>query len=145
MGVVDNFKRRWHAAAERRRRGRWYFVCYLAALVCLGLGAFDVRFYLIGLLAILYAAFGMIYSDPTSPKSRGAWYFFMLFGVAMFLVLTVVNFAHKPGLEVFDVVTLVILTHIAYSQLALLLRARRQYFDVRVKHDVVATNREYLR
>jgi hypothetical protein len=145
MGVVENFKRRWSAAAQRRRRARWYLICYFANIVCMGLGVIDIRFFLVGFLGMPYAVLGVLYSDPTSPKSRGAWYFYMFFGIALFIVLLVINFMDKPGLEIADAVLLAVLTHIAFSQLHLLLKARRQYFVASESRELASMNQDYLR
>ena len=96
----------------------------------MGFGLIDVRFFLVGLLAMPYALFGMIYSDPKSPKSEGAWFFYLFFGIALFLVLSAFNVMDKKGFETADLIMLAVLTHIAFSQVRLLLRARRQYFGV---------------
>jgi hypothetical protein len=144
MGLGENFKRRWRAAAETRRQARWYIASYFAALICMGLGAFDGRFFLVGLLGIPYAAFGMIYSDPSSPKSYGAWYFYLFFSISLFLLLLAISLSDKQGFTAADLVTVTLLTHIAYSQLRLLFKARKQYFVPVEIHDIRTTNRDYL-
>jgi hypothetical protein len=110
----------------------------------MSLGAVDFRFFLVGFLGMPYALFGLIYSDPNSPKSLAAWYFYLFFGGALFLLFSALSLMDKKGVETADIVTIAILTHIALSQIHLLLWARRRYFSDSKTHGVAATNSDSI-